>query len=309
MKKRIFSVLAIALLLIFQVYAIDSGEQISRSVDGSAAYKVINISTGTSAISGYEAENDNSVLMKLYLTGSNHSDSSTVYFTNSGGGMVHNIPTGSAYELQINAGTIMKVESTGVTVTGDLAATNLSGTNTGDQTSIVGITGTMSQFDTAVTDGDFSYDGHSHPVSDLSGGNWKVWYTNGSGVVTEIGLGSSGQVLTSAGATSAPSFSTLPGGVEDLGDLGDVTLSTLGANSEFLMWDGSSAWKNYTHSESSLWKITESASIRPAKYLYFWATGNTGDSQDGNWRVGLTADGLEWEKYETDSWVTKETKS
>jgi len=36
---------------------------------------------------------------------------------------------------------------------------NLSGINTGDQTSIVGITGTRAQFDTAVTDGDFLYVG------------------------------------------------------------------------------------------------------------------------------------------------------
>ncbi len=36
---------------------------------------------------------------------------------------------------------------------------NTSGTNTGDQTSIVGITGTKSQFDTAVTDGNFLYVG------------------------------------------------------------------------------------------------------------------------------------------------------
>jgi len=35
----------------------------------------------------------------------------------------------------------------------------VSGTNTGDQTSIVGLTGTKSQFDTAVTDGDFLYVG------------------------------------------------------------------------------------------------------------------------------------------------------
>jgi hypothetical protein len=34
---------------------------------------------------------------------------------------------------------------------------NTSGTNTGDQTSIVGITGTKAQFDTAVTDGNFLY--------------------------------------------------------------------------------------------------------------------------------------------------------
>lgn len=35
--------------------------------------------------------------------------------------------------------------------------TNLSGTNSGDQTSIVGITGTMAQFDTAVSDGNIVY--------------------------------------------------------------------------------------------------------------------------------------------------------
>jgi hypothetical protein len=36
---------------------------------------------------------------------------------------------------------------------------NTSGTNTGDQTSIVGITGTKAQFNTAVTDGDILYVG------------------------------------------------------------------------------------------------------------------------------------------------------
>lgn len=50
---------------------------------------------------------------------------------------------------------------------------NLSGTNTGDQTSIVGITGTKSQFDTAVTDGNFMYVGdaptaHTHPQSEIT---------------------------------------------------------------------------------------------------------------------------------------------
>ena len=50
-------------------------------------------------------------------------------------------------------------------ITGNLAASgtvtgsNLSGTNTGDQTSIVGITGTKAQFNTACTDGDFLYVG------------------------------------------------------------------------------------------------------------------------------------------------------
>jgi len=47
------------------------------------------------------------------------------------------------------------------------------GTNTGDQTSIVGITGTKAQFDTACTDGNFMYIGdaptaHTHPQSDIT---------------------------------------------------------------------------------------------------------------------------------------------
>lgn len=44
-------------------------------------------------------------------------------------------------------------------VTGAITGSNLSGTNTGDQTSIVGITGTKAQFDTACTDGNFLYVG------------------------------------------------------------------------------------------------------------------------------------------------------
>ena len=49
----------------------------------------------------------------------------------------------------------------------------LSGTNTGDQSSIVGITGTKAQFDTAVTDGNIMYIGdaptsHTHTESDIT---------------------------------------------------------------------------------------------------------------------------------------------
>lgn len=56
-----------------------------------------------------------------------------------------------------------------VAMTSDITGTN-SGTNTGDQTSIVGITGTKAQFDTAVTDGNFMYIGdaptaHTHTLA------------------------------------------------------------------------------------------------------------------------------------------------
>jgi hypothetical protein len=45
---------------------------------------------------------------------------------------------------------------TGTTIRTALGITTLSGSNTGDQTSIVGITGTKAQFDTAVTDADLA---------------------------------------------------------------------------------------------------------------------------------------------------------
>lgn len=44
-------------------------------------------------------------------------------------------------------------------------------------------------------------------AADHIGGNWKVFYTNGSGVITELAVGASGTVLTSAGASNAPTFS------------------------------------------------------------------------------------------------------
>ena len=43
-------------------------------------------------------------------------------------------------------------------------------------------------------------------------GNWKVFYSDGSGVFTELTLGASGTVLTSNGASSAPSFATAAAG-------------------------------------------------------------------------------------------------
>ena len=52
---------------------------------------------------------------------------------------------------------------------------NLSGTNTGDQTSIYGISGTKSQYDTSCSDGNFMFEGDN--ISDL---------TNDSGYITSI---------------------------------------------------------------------------------------------------------------------------
>lgn len=59
--------------------------------------------------------------------------------------------------LGVTSGTFALVA--GQVFSGAISATNLSGTNTGDQTSIVGITGTKAQFDTAVSDGNILYVG------------------------------------------------------------------------------------------------------------------------------------------------------
>jgi hypothetical protein len=51
-------------------------------------------------------------------------------------------------------------------------------------------------------------------ITDLEAGNDKVFYSDSSGDVTELALGASGTVLTSAGATSAPSWVATAGGAE-----------------------------------------------------------------------------------------------
>lgn len=70
---------------------------------------------------------------------------------------------------------------------------NLSGVNTGDQTTIVGITGTKAQFNTAVTDGDFLFVGDITDTNDID-------YINGStfvgGLLTLTGVGNAGTSIS-----------------------------------------------------------------------------------------------------------------
>lgn len=77
--------------------------------------------------------------------------------------------------LNATLATALTVNTGSVTLTGNVAntsaltigagAVSVSGANTGDQTSIVGITGTKSQFDTACTDGNFLYTGDASTAS------------------------------------------------------------------------------------------------------------------------------------------------
>ena len=51
-------------------------------------------------------------------------------------------------------------------------------------------------------------------ITSLEGGNDKVFYSNSSGEITELALGAADTVLTSAGATSAPTWAAAAGGAE-----------------------------------------------------------------------------------------------
>ena len=79
----------------------------------------------------------------------------------------------------------------GATLTSGTLNGSVTGTNTGDQTTIVGITGTKAQFNTAVTDGDFLY------VGDISGNATHTGDATGATALTVVGI--NGTLLSGLG--------------------------------------------------------------------------------------------------------------
>ena len=70
-------------------------------------------------------------------------------------------------------------------------------------------------------------------TSDHSAGNWKVFYSDGSGAITELGLGASGEVLKSNGTAAAPSWQT--------DNAGSGTVTGSGVATRVAFWSSTSA--------------------------------------------------------------------
>lgn len=94
-----------------------------------------------------------------------------------------------------------------ITIDGVSRLANTSGTNTGDQTSIVGITGTKAEFDAAVTDGNILYVGDvtqytDEMAQDAVGGmvDTTLVYTDGTPLLQRAAL--TGDVTASAGSNA-----------------------------------------------------------------------------------------------------------
>jgi len=135
---------------------------------------------------------------------------------------------------------------------------NLSGVNTGDQTSIVGITGTKSQFDTAVTDGNFLYvsdnissltNDENYIVSDVTG-------ATGADIITNIvSLTQSEYDAITPNASTVYKITDATGGGGSstaLNGITDVTITSVSDN-EILAYDTTSAeWINQTAAEAGL---------------------------------------------------------
>lgn len=97
--------------------------------------------------------------------------------------------------------------------------------------------------------------GDAFSMANMNGTAWRVFYTDGSGDITQLALGASGTFLKSNGATSAPTFATPTATVSAINDIGDVTITTP-ADNEILAYDtGSGDWINQTPTEAGLYEV------------------------------------------------------
>lgn len=132
-------------------------------------------------------------------------------------------------------------DSLGLDTDDTVTFANLSGTNTGDQTSIVGITGTKSQFDTAVTDGNFLFVGDITQYTDELAQDAVGGILANSTFVNLTYSDGTPSITASLSATGTPSSSTYLRGDNTWATIsggGDVTKVGTPVNNQIGIWTG-----------------------------------------------------------------------
>jgi hypothetical protein len=163
---------------------------------------------------------------------------------------------------------------------------------TGKPTTLAGysITGTKAEFDAAVSDGDLMYVGDAL-AGKLTAGTFKVFFSDASGVITELPLGTAGQVLTSNGPAVAPAFATVSGVTRISGNTG--------AAGPFETWQVLTAnYVNATTVNSDVMSTTSvDAGVWEFEYHVIWQQTNV----SGGIRLSVTHSGTFSEiLYESD---------
>ena len=168
---------------------------------------------------------------------------------------------------------------------------NTSGTNTGDQTSIVGITGTKAQFDTSCTDGNFLY------VGDVT------QYTD------ELAQDAVGNILTNTSTVNLSYADGIPSITANVANasIGTTQLSATGTPSATTYLRGDNTWSAVTATDPAGWNtivksanqdVTNNATLQDDTDLQFSvvATGNymvellistSGSSSTGDYKFGF----------------------
>jgi hypothetical protein len=141
----------------------------------------------------------------------------------------------------------------------------------------------------------------SHAItssSDHTATAWRLFYSEGGGVITELALGSSGTVLTSGGASAAPTFSALPaGGTKTVirftpGDNQPPAsnFATLDTRNSFLVLEYDASTQE---SANFIGVIPEGATLTNGLTVRLWWMGDTATSGNVRWGVSFEAVGTD----------------
>lgn len=185
-------------------------------------------------------------------------------------GSVANATTTPAITLSLGA-----ITPTTVVASSTISATNFSGsssgTNTGDQTSIVGIMGTMAQFDTAVTNGNIVYQG-------------EALGTPSSGVATNLTGTASG--LTAGNVTTN---ANLTGPITSVGNATSIASQT-GTGTTFVVQNTPTlTTPNIGAATGTSVVLSAGATIAAASPYLFSGRGGIYSGSDGNYYVANNA--------------------